>query len=185
MKKHLPNPDLLRKLLRYEPATGKLFWRERSVDLFTDGRQTAQHNCAAWNGKFAGKEALYTDNGDGYVHGRILNRNYFAHRVIWAITYDEWPDHIDHVNGIRSDNRIENLRSVSQAENNRNQKRRSTNTSGVCGVSWCKRDGKWVARITSNGKYKCLGYFDDFDDAVSARKAAEEKYGFHRNHGRD
>lgn len=184
MTDELPPTELLRKLLRYEPETGKLFWKERSVDMFSDGKQTAEHNCASWNEKYAGKEA-FTAGDRGYKQGLILGRNYKAHRVIWALVNGEWPDNIDHINGIRDDNRIDNLRSVSQAENNRNAKRRSNNTSGVCGVHWYKRGNKWVAQIRADGNIKHLGYFTDFDDAVAARKEAEIEHGYHENHGRD
>lgn len=185
MSKDLPNPDLLRQVLRYEPETGKLYWKERSVDMFTDGKQTAEHNCASWNNRFANKEAFTAFDSYGYKHGKIFGRKHKAHRVIWAIVHDEWPDNIDHINGICDDNRIENLRSVSHAENLRNQKRPSTNTSGVVGVHWANREKKWNAYISIDRCRKSLGYFTYFDEAVAARKKAEIKHGFHHNHGRD
>lgn len=185
MPKDLPPPELLRKLLSYKPDTGRLFWKERSADMFTDGKQTAEHICANWNSRFAGKEAFTTDNGYGYRTGSIFDCTYMAHRVIWAMIHDECPDTIDHINGVRDDNRIENLRSVSLAENLKNQKRYSRNTSGVCGVYWHKRDNKWDAQIRVGGKLMHLGLFTDFDEAVAARKKAEVEHGFHQNHGRD
>ena len=185
MTKDLPNPELLRKLLRYEPDTGKLFWRERDVDMFSDGKHSAAHNCASWNSRYANREAFTAYFTNDYKHGCIFGSHYLAHRVIWAMMHDEWPDTIDHINGVPSDNRIKNLRSVSQSENCRNAKRPSNNKSGVCGVCWHKQKNKWAAQIKAGGKQKNLGYFDDFDDAVAARKKAEIKYGFHHNHGRD
>ena len=185
MTNELPSPKLLRKLLRYELETGKLFWKERTPDMFVDGKHTAEHNCAAWNGRFANKQAFTAIMGGGYACGRVFDKAYFAHRVIWAIVHNEWPEQIDHINGVKDDNRIENLRSVSNAENGKNKKRQSNNASGVCGVYWHNRDSKWVAQIKFGGKKKHLGYFTDFDDAVAARKTAEVKHGFHPNHGRD
>ena len=184
MRKDLPSPELLRKILRYEPDTGKLFWRERSVDMFADSKHNAELACSAWNSRFAGKDALTAFNCNGYKTGSILNRCYLAHRIIWAMVYDEWPENIDHINGVRDDNRIQNLRSVSRSENNRNKKRQSNNASGVCGVNWHKQHSKWRAYIKADGKVKNLGYFTDFDDAVAARKEAEAEYGYHENHGR-
>ena len=178
------SPELLRKILRYDPETGELFWLNRTPDMFQDQRYGAHRKCAAWKSKFAGKEA-FTAYKNGYKHGAVFNKTYKAHRVIWAIVYDEWPSsQIDHINGIRDDNRITNLRAVSHAENARNQKRRTDNTTGVCGVGFYKATGKWNAQIHANGKSIHLGYFNSFDDAVIARKEAEMKHGYHENHGR-
>lgn len=106
------------------------------------------------------------------------------HRAVWAMFYNYWPIEIDHINGDRQDNRIENLREVTRSENLRNARRRCTNVSGVTGVSWDTKLSRWVAVIqTTYNKY--LGSFDSFEEAVAARKAAEIKYGYHPNHGRD
>lgn len=185
MKDELPPPELLRKLLRYEPKTGELYWHERTPDLFADGGHTAEHTCAKWNSRYAGKEAFTSLNTCGYKHGQIFGKMHRAHRIIWAIVYGEWPDHIDHINGVRVDNRIENLRSVSNKENSRNRRRQSNNTSGVCGVCWNKAANKWMVQIMVDKNQKHLGYFVDFDEAIAARKDAEAKYNFHPNHGRD
>ncbi len=102
------------------------------------------------------------------------------------MVHDEWPrDQIDHINGVRTDNRIGNLRSVTSRENSRNLKLPTNNTSGRIGVMWSGRDSKWLAVIQVDGGKKHLGYFDNFEDASNARKAAELKYDFHENHGRD
>ena len=184
-KEDLPAPEEIRKLLRYEPDTGKLYWLERTPDLFEDGKQSAERVCVSWNTRYAGKEAFTADRGTGYRHGKIFNRDYFAHRVIWAMTHDEWPaDQIDHINGVRDDNRLENLRSVSHAENLKNQKVRSDNNSGHVGVIWRPNRFKWEAQIRVDNRLVYLGRFFSKDDAIAARKAAEVKYGFHENHGR-
>lgn len=88
-----------------------------------------------------------------------------------------------HINHNPVDNRLGNLRLVTSAENNRNVPLRKANTSSVCGVNWHKLRCKWRAYIRTSGKHLHLGMFDNFEDAVSARKAAEVKYGFHPNHG--
>lgn len=93
------------------------------------------------------------------LHNLITNKNY-----------------IDHRNHKTFDNRRHNLRIVTVAQNNMNASKRIDNTSGVTGVGWHKGIGRWRARINVNGKEVNLGYFDDFNDAVKARKEAEEKY---------
>jgi hypothetical protein len=90
---------------------------------------------------------------------------------------------VDHINGDKLDNRKSNLRLCTHAENGRNLKVKTTNKTGVAGVSWDKARNKWAARIKLNYKGIYLGRFDRFDDAVKARKSAENKYfgGFARN----
>ncbi len=170
-EKSLPSPDTLRKLLRYEPETGKLFWRPRGKPKF--------------DSRFEGKEAFTAGNGAGYRHGSIHNRRYLAHRVIFAIQSGEWPPHdIDHINGDRGDNRWLNLRAVNRRANSRNQRRRRTNTSGLMGVGWFKPISKWRAYITIDSKHVGLGYFEHKFDAILARLISERDLGFHTNHGR-
>lgn len=119
---------------------------------------------------------------DGYLTVKVNRIAYRAHRVIWLITYGCWPvGQIDHINGVRDDNRIENLREVSVQGNQRNQHIRIDNSSGVPGVRF--EHGGWRAVIKVDGKRIGLGKFKAFDDAVTARKAAEALHGFHPNHG--
>ena len=180
MTKELPSVDLLRKLLRYDPETGKLFWRERCENI-----EPRQHTRNTFNKQFAGKEA-FTANSAGYKIGRIYDVAFKAHRVIMAMHYGEWPTNpVDHINGIVFDNRISNLRAVKPVENARNTKIPSHNTSGVIGVHWYKAYQKWSAHITVGRKTNHLGYFEKKEDAVAARKKAEREIGFHENHGRN
>lgn len=173
------------KLLKYEPETGKLFWLPRTPGMFTVGKCPAEQACNVWNSRYANTEA-FTANAHGYRIGKIYDRTHRAHRVIWLLSHKEWPDgQIDHINGVRSDNRIENLRSVTQAENGKNQRKRRNNTSGVFGVAWDKHNRKWRAVIHNDGKSMFLGQFDDISDAAEARKSAERKLGYHENHGRN
>lgn len=181
MRKELLDPTVLRKLLRYEPETGKLFWRERTPDMFPKGRTSPDY----WNSKFAGKEAFTSTAATGYRQSTIYDYPYLAHRVIWAIVHGEWPkEQIDHINGVREDNRLDNLRAVTPQENNRNTKRCSRNTSGATGVSWHPGTSKWRASIYVSGKHISLGLHRCVTAAITARKSAEKKYGFHENHGR-
>lgn len=180
MTKKIPSPELLRQLLHYEPETGKLFWRNRSLEMFPDRR-----SANTWNARFAGSEAFTAVESKGYLFGSIFGAKYRAHRVIWALETGNWPvEQIDHINGARDDNRIVNLREVSNAENGRNRRRPDANTSGVVGVYWNRARGKWLTRIIIDGRQHYLGLFVDFDEAVAVRKAAEAAQGFHENHGR-
>lgn len=136
-----------------------------------------------WNKRFAGKPALNNKTNAGHLGGYLLNRQVCAHRIIWTMLTGEQPNGvIDHINGDPSDNRRRNLRCVSHAVNLRNQKMRSTNTSGAMGVR--RENNRWSARITANGVERHLGTFDEKSDAIAARKAAERMHGFHQNHGR-
>lgn len=181
MTRDLPSPELLRKLLRYEPETGKLFWRARSEDLFNGNK----HACRRWNSRYAGKEAMTPVNEAGYKIGGIFNKSFRAHRVIWAMTTGRWPScFIDHVNGDRSDNRILNLREATTSQNAINSCIQSNNTSGLKGASWCKRTKKWQSYIAVGGKKYNLGYFDCREDAHEAYcHAAKKRHGDYANLG--
>jgi hypothetical protein len=175
--------DTLRALLRYEPETGKLYWRERPVEMFEGGLRP-EASCKAWNVRFAGKEALTAVNASGYHNGGVFGKIYLAHRVAFAISFGYWPDQIDHINGDRKDNRICNLRDVPNRQNSVNSKLRHTNTSGVSGVSWVKRRKAWIARVSLYGNRFFVGYSKSFEDAVKARKEAEQKYNYDPLHGK-
>jgi len=172
--------DDLHNMLTYDAGSGILTWKPRSVEYFC-----APKYQKIWNKNFAGKPALNMLSAEGYRVGKIQSISFFAHRVIWAMVYSEWPsDQIDHINGIKSDNRIPNLRIVSNLTNQRNQSLPAHNTSGVMGVTWDKESRKWKAQIRVGPRNYNLGRFADIDDAAAARKAADDRYGFHPNHGR-
>lgn len=182
--KALPPQSELLQLLRYEPDTGKLVWRERTADMFSGKtpRRSASL-CDLWNARYAEQEA-FTSVADGYRIGSVNGSNFKAHRIIWRMAHGVEPDEIDHINGLRTDNRLSNLRDVSLQVNARNKRRLANRASEVTRVHLWDHDGKnqyWVASISS----RCLGYFHSFDDAVAARRAAEVTYGFHPNHGRN
>lgn len=103
---------------------------------------------------------------NGYLQFRFHGHNLLAHRVAWAIYYGEWPrNQIDHINGIKNDNRISNLRQANHSENGCNRGLQSNNTSGISGVHWHKARQKWNARIKINRNHIHLGLFDDIDEA--------------------
>lgn len=176
--------EIVRELLDYDAESGKLFWRKRDVKWFneTAGR-TAIHAANHWNSRFAGREA-FTAINNGYHSGKFLSLHVKAHRIIWLHQTGQWPIEIDHINGIRVDNRYENLRNVEHSENMKNQKLHVHNNSGTVGIGWYPRYEKWRVRIRANGKMKLVGYFSSFDEAVMARKEDQIKFGYHENHGK-
>lgn len=136
-------------------------------------------------GRREGAEVGGLDTSTGYRKIRYLGKSKPEHSLIWFLHYGHWPVYqIDHKNGVRDDNSIENLRDVPQSENGKNRKRNNNNTSGCTGVYWCNTNQAWLAQITIQDKRKHLGYFDDINDAIAARKSGEVKYGFHKNHDR-
>lgn len=167
------------KRLEYLPLTGCLLWKERPKSDFK-----VEHYWREWNSKKVGRYATFIHKHNGYKYVMLSGRSYRAHRIIWYMFHGEVPDQIDHINQDRDDNRIENLRDVSAMVNQQNQKKSTKNTSGVVGVHWAATHGKWAAKATFNKKTHHLGFYEDFFEAVCARKSAERKLGFHINHGR-
>ena len=172
--KHIPSPEELRKLLRYEPETGKLFWLPRSDSLFR-----SKADARKWKGRVCGAEAFTAENDQGYRQGAVCGHLYRAHRVAWAISTGIWPkNQIDHINGNKSDNRLINLREATHSENARNKSKPSTNKSGYKGVSWRPDRRLWRAMIRISGVQTHLGYFERAEDAYAAyRLAANQHYG--------
>lgn len=163
----------LRQILTFDASTGNLTWNAREGNSPT---------IAKWNSRFSGKRVSTVQHG--YLILRIKKKMYKAHRVAWALHFGEWPvDTIDHINGIKCDNRIVNLREASMCEQSKNRKVQKNSKSGVPGV-FAQKNGKWIARIKSNKVWYHLGTFQDFSGAVEARKIAEKKFRFHPNHGR-
>jgi hypothetical protein len=106
----------------------------------------------------------------------LFGRRVGIHRVIFAMTNDYWPETVHHINCDRLDNRPSNLRAATRAENMRNCRRQSNNTSGVKGVTWNKQGQKWVALCRVNGKRYHLGRFTEIQDAASALRAFREQH---------
>ena len=169
--------DRLKEVLQYDPETGIFTWKKRAKEQFRKER-----GCNQWNTRYAGKEA--GSIGDGYIQIKIDKCTYRAHRLAWLHVYGEWPrENMDHINHIRTDNRIKNLREATHAQNGRNAKKSRNNTSGTTGVYWYKNINKWVAGIRVDGKNKYGGLFKNKKDAISRRKKMNAEHGFHENHG--
>ena len=154
----------LKQVLSYNPDTG-LF--KRTSHSKTKQRKDKKVGCVR----------------DGYVRIKVYGKGYSAHRLAFLYMTGSMPDQVDHINHIRSDNRWENLRAVTNSDNQKNASLRKDNRSGQVGVSWVATS--WIARINHLGERINLGSFAKFSDAVDARKNAEVLYGFHENHGRN
>ncbi|ATE85757.1 HNH homing endonuclease [Shigella phage Sf12] len=159
---------------------GYLIWKNRPESDFPSSR-----TCKMWNSRFANKRAGVKNEKRGYIYITIDNVKYMAHRAIWEILKSKIPEghQIDHVNGFRDDNKISNLRVVTQSVNNRNSKMRDDNTSGFCGVCWDKNRSKWIARAGLNGKTVNLGRFDTREEAIKVRLEFNKKNKFTLEHG--
>ena len=154
----------LKKVLHYCPDTGVFTWIERKI-----GRRMS----VPAGSKSAG----------GYLRIMINGLSYYSHRLAWFYVNGVWPEEIDHINHSRADNRICNLRAITRNENVKNASLRRDNPSGYTGIRWINSTEKWQAYIGLNRKFKSLGHYVSMTDAITARKAAEIKYGFHGNHG--
>lgn len=119
-------------------------------------------------------EIVGTPDRQGYIVTTLFKRPLKQHRMAWAMTHGAWPaGMIDHINGDKQDNRIENLRVVSNAQNKQNVSKPANNTSGFMGVSFHKPSGKWVANIKVDGKAHYLGLHEAPSDAHAAYLSAK------------
>lgn len=169
----LPSQRLLKRLLNYDARSGQLFWRLRPVWLFK-----RRQDWLTWNKRFAGKPALASKDSGGYNTGRIFDRPFKAHRVIWKWVYGVDPLDVDHKNGMPGDDRLSNLRSATHSQNQRNRTRlNKNNVTGVAGV-WKRGGGGFVAEIHNGGRRVHLGSFESLEEAAGARKAAEIKFAY-------
>lgn len=148
-------PDVVREFLDYDPCSGKFKWRRKSNGWSSVGR------------------AAGSINQRGYVVIGLKGVDRLAHRLAWAHFYGEFPSsEIDHINGDSIDNRIANLRLGNRRAQALNRRVRQTSKSGVKGVSFDPKQGKWMARIGFNGKRATLGRYDTASEAGAAYDAA-------------
>lgn len=148
--------ERLKELVSYDRETGRFHWNIDRGGLI-----------------MAGHRAGYTRK-DGYLVLVLDGESYLGHRVAWFYETGSWPDEmIDHINGNPADNRLANLREATRSQNMMNMAVPPANTSGFKGVSFCKRSNRWDTYITVDRKRRRLGYFQNIEDAVAARKAAE------------
>lgn len=150
--------DTVRELFHYDRETGD-FYR-----LVKTSKKTMI-------GEIAGYDA------DGYRNIRIDGRAYRAHRLAWLWMTGEWPDpECDHINTVKNDNRWFNLRKATREQNAANRNANSTSWTGRKGVTWDKRNSKWMAKLEIDGRTVNLGRFSSIDDAAAAYADGAKKH---------
>lgn len=166
--------EIIRRL-EYNPISGILTWKSIPSTTRED---------KIYNTRNAGKVAGCFSSKDGYYRVRVCGVLLLSHRVAWFLHYGSWPSNlIDHINHIRTDNSITNLRDVERAVQARNTYRRKTNKSGYTGVFAHSSGRGWCAEIQQDGLRIYLGYFTNKHDAVHARKEAQDRMDFSDTHG--
>ena len=157
------------KLFRYDYETGVLYWRRRNSNRVPKTLEAGTQN-----------------KSSGYLSVQVRGRLYQVHRVVMLMCYGFYGEglEVDHINHVRNDNRLVNLRFVTRSENMRNRSVSSNNTSGITGVYFLKARKKYTAQIGVNRKLTFLGYFDTLEEAAAARAEANSKFNFHNNHGK-
>jgi len=163
MRKESITQAELKELLDYDPETGIFTWK------------------VCRGGKQIGRVAGYMHNS-GYRYTEIDHQHYALHRLAWLYVHGKYPNdslEIDHINGVRDDNRIANLRLATRAQQMQNKAVYSNSTTKLPGITFHKASGKYAARLNVNGKQIWLGLFDTVEAAWEARqKAKAEHHGF-------
>ena len=165
MENNLITQQKLKELFIYDPESG----------IFARRIATGRH------GRHKVGTKAGTSQNYGYVVIHVDGRRYVAHRLAWMYMYGEWPStDLDHINNVKNDNRIANLRLATRKQNMQNVLSHKHNTSGFKGVSWHMPRSKWRAYIFCNYRQIHLGLFDTKEDAAAARIEAEKIYHSHR-----
>lgn len=150
--------EYLRTRLSYDPETGELRWKQLRYS------------------SLIGKSAGWL-MASGYQRIDLKSRNFYVHRVAWALHYGVWPDGpIDHIDGNRSNNQIDNLRLVTPSQHSMNRSVQKNNKLGAKGVCFHKPTKKYTAQIHVNRTKKHLGLFNTIEEAKAAYDAAAEKF---------
>lgn len=152
------NIEKIKSIFQYDQYTGNLYWKIRPSQRVKAG-------------DLAGGKA----NSEGYLTVKFNGRAFLSHRVCWACHYGSWPSsQIDHINGVKTDNRIENLRIATFRLNRENLRTAMrTNKTGLLGVTPHRKTGRFEAQIQVSGKKKSLGIFNTAEDAHSAYVSAK------------
>lgn len=156
----------LKRLVSYDPETGEFRWKERM------GKMQAGSLCGNINNR-------------GYWTVQIFRSQYSIARLAFLYMTGSFPKGcVDHISGVKHDNSWRNLRDISSAENQKNKAAPRNNKSGFAGVRWNVDRRKWTAQIGKENRTIILGWFEEKEAAILARKKALVEHGFHENHGR-
>ena len=148
---------VLREYLAYDAETGVFTWRLPPAKRVKAGDVAGSHS-------------------QGYLRIKLRGREYKAHRVAWAMTHGRWPEkELDHINRVRDDNRMANLRECSAGENRQNIGHAGLGNNRLLGASFNKAKGRFKARIHANHREINLGYFDTEEEAHAAYLAAKRR----------
>ena len=150
------NKDKLLKIFEYK--NGELFWKKPF------GKKTKVGQ------KAGSKQSL------GYLQVSINKKKYLLQRIIFVMHHGYFPKEVDHINGVKSDNRIENLRDVTRSQNINNKSKPITNTSGTKNVYFHPSRNKWQVKLFIHGVSKSFGYYDDLELATLVSQEARNKY---------
>jgi len=171
-----PNRDYLMECMEYDELLGTLIWKWRPYSHFEE-RKNGKALFVSINNKCAGKPALNNVKQNGYRIGSFDGVYMTAHRTIWKFVTGEEPEYIDHINGVRTDNRFHNLRSVPATLNARNMSA-SSRPDGMRGVYAHSQSGGWLGQINNNDGKVLSFYAKDRDMVVKWRKIMENKLGY-------
>lgn len=158
IKEAMISIEMLNDYFSYNRDSGVLTWKKRTSNRVKVG-------------DIAGSETK-----TGYLHVGFMGVDIKVHRIVWAIENGKWPEmYIDHIDGNRLNNKINNLREATSNQNAWNMRRPSHNTSGIKGVGFCKQTGKYTAWIWINNKKMWLGRHNTKDDAYNAYASEAKK----------
>lgn len=175
------DPSIVREFFEY--LDGDLIWKPRDLHWFA-----SKWAWKVWNKRYPRTVAGYK-RSDGYLNIRLsilgFDSSFRASHLVWVWHHARWlAIQLDHIDHDRANNRINNLREVSSAENQKNRAAITIGEHCTFGVSLDERYGTWVAKISADGRTIHLGSFSTEAEAIAARRAGERLLGYHPNHGK-
>ena len=174
--------DFLLEILTYNPLSGVFTWNCRSVgNHFKNKRAVGVFN-ALYSGSVAGSEVSSNKSATSYIAIKINGKSHKSHRLAFIYMTGDAPEEVDHIDHNGMNNKWTNLRPSDRKDNSKNIPKQKSNKTGVIGVNWHKAAKKWQARaVDKDGKRIDLGRFDNFEDAVEARKRHEISFGYYEH----